>query len=67
VHPFTFRNENQFLPAEARSSGDPNAYGDAFAEYQQFYTLGVNGVFSDMPDTAIAARTESLPAQDDAA
>ncbi|MBA3574498.1 MAG: glycerophosphodiester phosphodiesterase [Pseudonocardiales bacterium] len=67
VHPFTFRNENQFLPAEARSSGDPNAYGDAFAEYQQFYTLGVDGVFSDMPDTAVAARTESLPAQRDAA
>jgi len=67
VHPFTFRNENQFLPAEARSSADPNAYGDAFAEYQQYYGLGVDGVFSDMPDTAVAARTESLPAQRGAA
>jgi glycerophosphoryl diester phosphodiesterase len=55
VHPFTFRNENQFLPAENRSSGDPNAYGDAFAEYQQFYDLGVDGVFSDAVDTAVAA------------
>jgi glycerophosphoryl diester phosphodiesterase len=40
VHPFTFGNENQFLPAEHRNSSDPNAYGDAFAEYQQFYALG---------------------------
>ena len=67
VHPFTFRNENQFLPAEARSSADPNAYGDAFAEYRHFYGLGVDGVFSDMPDTAVAARNEFVPAQRGAA
>jgi glycerophosphoryl diester phosphodiesterase len=58
VHPYTFRNENQFLPAELRSSDDQNAYGDAFAEYEQFFALGVDGVFSDNPDTALAARDE---------
>jgi glycerophosphoryl diester phosphodiesterase len=58
VHPFTFRNENQFLPAEAQRGTDPNAYGDAFAEYKQFYDLGVDGLFSDNPDTAVAARAE---------
>lgn len=63
VHPFTFRNENQFLPAQDRSSADPNAYGDAFAEYQQFYVLGVDGLFSDVADTAVAARTEFLAGQ----
>jgi glycerophosphoryl diester phosphodiesterase len=56
VHPYTFRNENQFLPLELRSSADPNAYGDAIAEYGQFYGLGVDGLFSDNPDTAIEAR-----------
>jgi glycerophosphoryl diester phosphodiesterase len=58
VHPWTFRNENQFLPLELRSGGgaDPNAYGDAFSEYEQFYELGVDGVFSDNPDTAVEAR-----------
>jgi glycerophosphoryl diester phosphodiesterase len=56
VVPYTFRNENQFLPAELRSSADPNAYGNAIAEYQQFFDLGVDGVFSDNPDTAKAAR-----------
>jgi len=48
VHAFTFRNESRYL---ARSySGDPRA------EYLQFYRLGVDGVFSEFPDTAIAAR-----------
>jgi glycerophosphoryl diester phosphodiesterase len=58
VHPWTFRNENQFLPFELRSGAgaDPNAYGDAFSEYEQFYELGVDGVFSDNPDTAVEAR-----------
>jgi glycerophosphoryl diester phosphodiesterase len=56
VHPYTFRNENQFLPLELRKGDDPNAYGDAFSEYEQFFELGVDGLFSDNPDTAVAAR-----------
>jgi glycerophosphoryl diester phosphodiesterase len=58
VHPYTFRNENQFLPLELRVGADPNAYGNAFAEYEQFFELGVDGLFSDNPDTAVAARNE---------
>jgi glycerophosphoryl diester phosphodiesterase len=53
---YTFRNENQFLPLELRSGADPNAYGNAIAEYEQFFRLGIDGVFSDNPDTAKAAR-----------
>jgi glycerophosphoryl diester phosphodiesterase len=66
VHPYTFRNENQFLPADLRRGGgdgeydyaepDPSDYGDAFAEYAAFYAAGVDGLFSDNPDTAVAAR-----------
>jgi glycerophosphoryl diester phosphodiesterase len=56
VHPYTFRNENAFLPLELRSSTDPAAYGNAFAEYQQFFELGVDGLFSDNSDTAVEAR-----------
>jgi glycerophosphoryl diester phosphodiesterase len=59
VHPYTFRNENQFLPLELRSGPDPNAYGNAFAEYEQFFALGVDGLFSDNADTAVAARNEA--------
>jgi len=58
VVPYTFRNENSFLPLELRSSSDPAQYGNAIAEYEQFFDLGVDGVFSDNPDTAKAARDD---------
>ena len=56
VHPYTFRNENAFLPRERRSSEDPTECGDALGEYGAFYGLAVDGVFSDNPDTAVEAR-----------
>jgi glycerophosphoryl diester phosphodiesterase len=61
VHPYTFRNENQFLPLEDRSNGgvDPNAYGDAFAEDKRFFAAGVDGIFTDNSDTGVAARREA--------
>ena len=55
---YTFRNENTFLPLELRSGTDPAAYGNAIAEFEQFFALGVDGVFTDNPDTAQAARDE---------
>jgi len=55
VVPYTFRDENQFLPADFRVGGDPNAKGDAFGEYEVFFDLGVDGVFADYPDTALNA------------
>jgi glycerophosphoryl diester phosphodiesterase len=61
VHAWTFRNENSFLPADFRQ-GDPasplylGATGDAPAEYRLFFRLGVDGLFSDNPDTAVASR-----------
>ncbi|HSK59519.1 MAG TPA: glycerophosphodiester phosphodiesterase [Actinomycetospora sp.] len=58
VMPYTFRNENEFLPA-GRRRGGPGApadtYGDAFGEYQQYVALGVDAVFSDDPDAALTA------------
>ncbi len=56
VHPFTFRSENTFLPPAFRRGSDPKAYGDWAAEYALFFRLGVDGVFSDQPDHAVAAR-----------
>ena len=47
VHVWTFRSDTPFLAA--RYGGDPGA------EYRQFLTLGINGVFSDFPDHAVAA------------
>ncbi|HEY5975261.1 MAG TPA: glycerophosphodiester phosphodiesterase [Geobacteraceae bacterium] len=52
VHPYTFRNEQRRLA---------NDYlGDPHNEYLAFYRLGVDGVFSDFTDTAIAARSTYL-------
>jgi glycerophosphoryl diester phosphodiesterase len=48
VHTWTFRNELGTLAADY--GGDPRK------EYLQFYRLGVDGVFSEFPDTAIEAR-----------
>jgi glycerophosphoryl diester phosphodiesterase len=62
VHAYTFGNENTFLPAELRRSHRDGDYGDAFAEYRAFLCAGVDGVFSDNPDTAVAARATVLTA-----
>lgn len=56
VHPYTFRNENHFLPADLRRGDDPTDYGDVFREYAAFLAAGVDGMFTDNPDTAVAAR-----------
>ncbi|GAA1985257.1 glycerophosphodiester phosphodiesterase [Amycolatopsis minnesotensis] len=53
VQPYTFRNENNFLPANLRSSANPQAYGDIFAEESAFLKAGVDGFFADQPDTAL--------------
>jgi glycerophosphoryl diester phosphodiesterase len=62
VVPYTFRNENAFLPLDFRRGTDPAQYGDAFAEYELFFSLGVDGLFSDNPDTAREARDEFVRA-----
>ena len=47
VHAFTFRNEAPGLLLDYRATP---------AEYKRFFNLGVDGLFSDFPDTALAAR-----------
>lgn len=48
VHTWTFRNEQRRLAG--------NYAGNPVNEYLQFYQLGIDGVFSDFADTAVAAR-----------
>lgn len=61
VHPWTMRPENFFLPTELRR-GETSApdhlrqHGDFAAELRAFYAAGVDGVFSDDPAAAVAAR-----------
>ncbi|MFH5824839.1 glycerophosphodiester phosphodiesterase [Georgenia sp. AZ-5] len=55
VHGWTFRAENSFLPAEFRSSADPAQHGDLVGEIRAFLDTGMDGLFSDHPDVAVAA------------
>jgi glycerophosphoryl diester phosphodiesterase len=48
VHTWTFRNEQFRLVSDYR--------GNPVNEYLQFYELGIDGVFSDFPDTAVTSR-----------
>lgn len=48
VVPYTFRSELPGLPSDDK--------GDPANEYRRFYAAGVDGLFSDFPDTAIGAR-----------
>lgn len=47
VHTWTLRNEPAFL--------SPTYEGNALEEYRELAALGVDGVFSDFPDTAVRA------------
>jgi glycerophosphoryl diester phosphodiesterase len=60
VHPYTFRDENAFLPSDLRIGADPVARGKAAEEYALFLAAGVDGMFTDHPDTAVSARVEFL-------
>jgi glycerophosphoryl diester phosphodiesterase len=48
VHPWTFRSEPEFLA--------PGYERQPEREYEQFYELGVDGVFSDFPEVAVGVR-----------
>jgi glycerophosphoryl diester phosphodiesterase len=49
VHAYTFRNESRRLLKDYNN--------DPLAEYRNFYELGVDGVFTDFPATAVAAKS----------
>ncbi|MFE2431853.1 glycerophosphodiester phosphodiesterase [Streptomyces sp. NPDC059373] len=58
LHPYTMRNENQFLPTEYVTGTDPNAYGDPFGAFKVYFGTGIDGIFSDNADTALLARQD---------
>ncbi len=56
VIPYTFRAENQFLPADLRVGTDPAAFGRAIDEQIIFLRTGIDGLFTDHPDIGVLAR-----------
>jgi glycerophosphoryl diester phosphodiesterase len=59
VHPYTFRVENNFLPVDFRKSAVPSESGDLFGEIAAYRKAGIDGLFSDNADIAVAARAET--------
>ena len=51
VHIYTMRNENSYLAEEY--AGDPRE------EYRRWIRMGVDGFFTDYPDTAVQVRNET--------
>jgi len=50
VHGWTFRAENQFLPAELARGSGATAKGDMTAQLRAFIEVGMDGFFTDHPD-----------------
>jgi glycerophosphoryl diester phosphodiesterase len=65
VHPWTFRAENFFLSPAYRDGANPAAHGRLVEEMRYFIDLGINGLFSDYPYTAVSARASASPAPAD--
>ncbi len=57
VHPWTVRAENRYLPARLRRGTSLAAHGDAEALCRALYAAGADGLFSDFPAIAVAARS----------
>lgn len=57
LHPYTFRAENNFLPADYRVTADLTAYGRAIDEQLTFLQAGIDGLFTDNPDVGVLARS----------
>ncbi|PZE28051.1 glycerophosphodiester phosphodiesterase family protein [Curtobacterium sp. MCBD17_028] len=57
VFTWTLRAENRFLPAPLRRDGDLAAHGDWARWFTSVMRTGVDGVFADQPDLALAARS----------
>lgn len=58
VYTWTLRPENAFLARRHRGRGGRAAHGDWCAEFREILATGLDGVFADHPDLALAARDE---------
>lgn len=56
VYTWTLRAENKFLLPAHRLPGSPGSLGDWHREFARIFDTGVDGVFADQPDLALAAR-----------
>ena len=56
VWTWTLRTENRYLPPEHRLGAQPAAAGDWRTAWTPVFAAGVDAVFTDQPDVAVALR-----------
>ncbi|XP_072935956.1 glycerophosphodiester phosphodiesterase, periplasmic-like [Epargyreus clarus] len=57
VHPYTFRAENPYLPAEFQGvDSTVSGIGDYSGELRAFIETGIDGLFADQPDVPVRMR-----------
>jgi glycerophosphoryl diester phosphodiesterase len=62
VHVWTFRAENEFLPADLKVGSDPAAHGNLEAEIRRFLERGIDGLFVDFPAVGVRVRDAYISA-----
>ena len=56
VHVWTFRAENDFLPADLRIGEAPAAHGNLDGEIERYLSRGIDGFFTDFPAIGVRVR-----------
>jgi glycerophosphoryl diester phosphodiesterase len=62
VHVWTFRAENEFLPADLKVGADPAAHGNLEAEIRRYLERGIDGFFVDFPAIGVRVRDAYISA-----
>ena len=63
VHVWTFRAENEFLPADLQVGSAPAAHGDLAAEIARYLERGIDGFFTDFPAVGVRVRDAYISAR----
>ena len=56
VHVWTFRAENEFLPADLKIGDVPAGHGDLDGEIERYLSRGIDGFFTDFPAIGVRVR-----------
>jgi glycerophosphoryl diester phosphodiesterase len=56
VHVWTFRAENEFLPADLKMGSNAADHGNLTAEIERYLAKGIDGFFTDFPAIGVRVR-----------
>jgi glycerophosphoryl diester phosphodiesterase len=60
VHVWTFRAENEFLPADLKIGDAPAEHGNLDGEIERYLSRGIDGFFTDFPAIGVRVRNSHL-------